>query len=332
MPVMAPSFRETGLDPHQHRVPAAVDVEDLLARQRDLHRPAGELGELARRDLVGERIELAAEAAADGRRHHPDVRLRHVEDLAEQAVHVVRRLGRRPERQLAVRAPLRHGRVLLHGQVRVALEEEDVLADQVRAGERRLDVAELQRHGLVDVRPVAVLVDAHVRVRQRFLDGHQRLERLVLDLDQARGPLGRLLVHRGDGRDRVAHHPDLLDAERFLVLGDRQDAELDGRQVVPRDDGVDAGQRGRARGVDALDERVRVRAPQELAVGHPRQHHVVGELRLAGDLGPGVDLGERLADDRELAVLHAFDTSAVPRLALLFMRSAASSTASRILV
>ena len=39
---------EAGLDPHQHRVAAAVDVEDLLARQRELHRPAGQLGELAR--------------------------------------------------------------------------------------------------------------------------------------------------------------------------------------------------------------------------------------------------------------------------------------------
>ena len=164
---MAPSLREAGLDPHQHRVAAAVDVEDLLARERDLHRPAGDLRELARGDLVGERIELAAEAAADGRRDHADVRLRHVEDLAEEAVHVVRRLGRGPERELAVGAPLGHRRVLLHGQVRVALEEEDVLADEVGLGERRLDVAELERHRLVDVGPVAVLVDAHLRVGQR---------------------------------------------------------------------------------------------------------------------------------------------------------------------
>ena len=170
---------EAGLDPHQHRVPAAVDVEDLLARQRELHRPAGELGQLARRDLVGERIELAAEAAADGRGDHADVRLRHVQDLAEQAMHVVRRLGRRPQRELAVGAPLRHRGVLLHGQVRIALEEEHVLAHEVRLGERRLHVAELQRHRLVDVRPVAVLVDAHLRMGQRVLDRHQRAERLV---------------------------------------------------------------------------------------------------------------------------------------------------------
>ena len=122
---------EARLDPHQHGVPAAVDVEDLLAGQRDLDRAAGELGQLARGDLVGERVELAAEAAPDRRRDHADVRLRHVEDLGEQPVHVVRGLGGGPERELAVRAPLGHRGVLLHGQVGVALEVEDVLADQV---------------------------------------------------------------------------------------------------------------------------------------------------------------------------------------------------------
>src|SRR5712692_6465954 len=62
-------------------------------------------------------------------------------------------------------------------------------------------------------------------------------------------------------------------------------------------------------------------AAQELAVGHARHQEVVGELDLADHLGPGVDLGQRLADDREAVFLHA----RAP-----FMRNAASSTASRI--
>src|SRR5258708_18339194 len=64
-------------------------------------------------------------------------------------------------------------------------------------------------------------------------------------------------------------------------------------------------------------------AAQELAVGHARHQQVVGELGLADHLGPGVDLGQRLADDREAILLHV-------RAPL--MRRAASSTASRILV
>jgi hypothetical protein len=40
-------------------MPAAVAVEDLLARERDLHRPPGELGEPGDHDLVAERIGLS---------------------------------------------------------------------------------------------------------------------------------------------------------------------------------------------------------------------------------------------------------------------------------
>jgi hypothetical protein len=59
------------------------------------------------------------------------VRRRHVEDLGEEPVHVVRRLRRGPERELAVGGPVGDGGVLLHGQMRVALEVENVLAHEV---------------------------------------------------------------------------------------------------------------------------------------------------------------------------------------------------------
>ena len=314
---------EARLDPHQHRVAPAVHVEHFLAGESDLHGPARELGELARRDLVGERVELAAESAAHRRRHHPDMRLRHVEDLAEEAMDVVRRLRGRPQGELAVGSPVRHRRVLLHGQVGVPLEEEHVLANEVRAAERRLHVTELERHRLVDVGAVAVLVDAHVRIGQRLLDGHEGLERLVFDVDEPGRPLRRLLVDRGHCRHRVPDHPDLVHAQRFLVLGDGKNAEFHPRQVVPGDDGVDTGQRPGAHGVDALDEGVRVRASQQLGVGHAGQDEIVGEPGLARDLGPRVDLGQRLADHRKLARAHALAP---------FIRSAASSTASRIFV
>jgi hypothetical protein len=66
---------------------------------------------------------------------------------------------------------------------------------------------------------------------------------------------------------------------------------------VAGDDPVDAGQGASACRVDALDQRVRVGAPQQLAVGHPRHDEIVGEARLPDHLGPRVDLGQRLADD-----------------------------------
>src|SRR5207245_9744417 len=69
-----------------------------------------------------------------------------------------------------------------------------------------------------------------------------------------------------------------------------------------------------------------VRTAQQLAERHARQDHVVGEPRVAGHLAPCVDLGQRLADDREpLAHVMAL-TGRWPIL------NAASSTASTIIV
>jgi hypothetical protein len=216
-------------------------------------------------------------------------------------------------------------RVLLHREVRVALEEEDVLPHQVSAVEGYVDVAELQRDVLVDVRAVAVLVDPGLRMGERVEDGHERRERLVVDLDQPARLLGRLLVDRRDGGHRVADHADFLGAERFLVLRDGQDAELHPRQVRGRDDREDSRQGHGARGVDGPDPRVGVGAAQELGVRHARQEEIVGVFRLADDLRPGIDFRERPADDRELVLGHE-------RASWRPMRRAASSTASRIFV
>ena len=150
-------------------------VEDLFARQRDLHRTARELRELTGDDLVGKRIGLAAEAATDRRRDHADVGGRRGEHLRQHPVDIVRRLGRGPEGQLAVAGPVGDGGVLLHRQMRVALEEEDVLSHEVGARQRGVDVAELQRHVLVDVGSVAVLVDPNLGMRERVEDGHERV-------------------------------------------------------------------------------------------------------------------------------------------------------------
>ena len=164
-------LRETRLDPHQHRVPAPMDVEDLFTRQGDLHGAARQLGQPAGRDLVGEGIELAAETATHRRGDDADMRRGQIEDLGQEPVHVVRRLGGGPERQLAVGAPVRDRRVLLHGQMGVALEEEGVLAHEVGPREGRLDVPELERDGLVDIGTVPVLVDPRFGMGESLLDG-----------------------------------------------------------------------------------------------------------------------------------------------------------------
>jgi hypothetical protein len=183
----------------------------------------------------------------------------------------------------------------------------------------------------VDVGAVAVVVDPDLGMAERLLDRHERLQDLVADLDELARPLGGGLVDRRHGRDGVAHHADLVRAQRLLVLRHGQDAKLHARQVVAGDDAVHAGKRAGPRRIDGEDAGVAVGRAQELRVRHARQDEVIGVPGLAGDLRPRVDLRQRLSDHREL-VLLACHAAPVVTLARPAMRSAASSTASRILV
>jgi len=248
-----------------------------------------------------------------------DVRRRHRQRLRERAVDVVRRLRTRPEHELAVGILGGDGRMLLDRQMRVALVEEGVFEDAVGAGERPLDVAEPQRHGLVDVSGIAVLVDARLRVREAFFGIVERAQRLVLDVDEVeRFERGQLVArdHRGD---RVADEAYAADRERVLVLAHREDAVGNG-EVGAGQHQVDAGTREGTRDVDPDDPRVRHRRAQQLAVHHPRQHHIVRELRLAGDLRAAVDAAAGCAD-------YPHRARSPERLAL---RMTAASTASKI--
>ena len=135
---------DPGPDPHQHRMPAPVGVEDFLARERDLHGAPGDHRQFRRADLVAEGIALAPEPAPDRRRDHPDPAHREVEDLGQGPVDIVRRLGRGPEHEAAAGLDLRNRAVLLHRQVGVPLEEEHILADVIGLRESALEIAKFQ--------------------------------------------------------------------------------------------------------------------------------------------------------------------------------------------
>ena len=206
-------------------------------------------------------------------------------------MHVVGRLRRAPKGDLPVRGgrPVRDGGVLLHRQVRAPVEEEEVLAHQVRVGEPGLDVAELQVDQLLQVALVAVLVDAGLGVRHGVFSIGDGAEPLVLDGDQIQCRCGGLLTRRRDGRDRIAYEAHLVERQRVLVLAHGEDAKGD-RQVFPREHRFHTREGRRLRHVDADDAGVRVRAAEQLRVQHPGQEKIVCELRDPGDLGGRIDL------------------------------------------
>ena len=116
---------------HAHGVPAAVRVEDLLARVEDLDGTPGLLGELRDAELEVERLGLAAERAADGGLDDADAGHVEVEDAGELAMEVVGHLRGGPDGQLPLGVEVADGAVGLDGGVGGALEVVVALDDHV---------------------------------------------------------------------------------------------------------------------------------------------------------------------------------------------------------
>ena len=224
----APVAPEAGSGPHQHRMAAAVGIEDLFAAQRDLHRLAAEHRELGGSQLMGERIALASESSAVGGGDHPDPAGGKLQDLLESAMDVVGHLGRGPQGELPGRVVARQGRVHLDRGMGVAPKQDHVFPDVVRRREPTVDVTELEGHVAMRIAAGSIAVDQGPVLVQRLLERDGLVDRLVLDIDESERPLGGLGIGRGHSRDRFAHMSDLVDGEDGLVLGDGQDPVADG--------------------------------------------------------------------------------------------------------
>ncbi len=151
--------------------------------------------------------------------------------------------------------------MLLHREVRAALEEKGVFAHQVGVSKPLLHVAELEVNQLVQVPQVAVLVDAGLGVGERVHGVGDGAQRLVLDGDAAERGGGCLLAGRRHGRHGIAHEPHLVEGKRVLVLTDREDSKRDG-EVLAGEHGLHARERGGLRRVDRDDAGVGMRAAQ----------------------------------------------------------------------
>ncbi len=285
-------------------MPAAVGVEDLFARVEDLHGPPGHHRELRDTELEIEGLGFAAEGAADRRLDHPHLRHVEVEHPRQLPVQIVGDLGGRPDRELAGGIEVADGAVGLDRRVRRALEEVLAFDHDVRLGHQRVHVAELEAHVLRQVAVLARLprlVDRRLRMRQRLLRVEKIGKRLVHDVDQLQRFVGRVLVHRRHRRHAITDVADLVHAERILVSRPGDDA-VQHRHVAPRHHRAHTLQRQSFRRVDRLDPRVRMRAPQDLRVQHPRQRDVVGVDGAAGGLGQTVGPPQSSADHLELAL------------------------------
>ena len=102
--------------------------------------------------------------------------------------------------------------------MRVAFEEDDILADMLCREHGGIGVAELQRHRLVHIRRA---VDGFSIGGNRLLDRHDGAKFGKLRLDQLERLIGYPLVGGRDRRNRIADITDLFARERLLVLAHR---------------------------------------------------------------------------------------------------------------
>ena len=283
--------RRGELDLLDHVAPVDRRQVSLGTLLRPLDRAAELAGERDHDHVLRVHVELGAEATADVRRDHADLRLGNAEDERVGRAHDVRSLRGGRDRHVAGGAHLAERGARLHR----------------RRDQPLLAVVLLDRHGRVredlvrvagDQRPRVRLVAGRVVVNGRrtagdrqFDVGHVR-QRLVVDLDEL-GCVLRLNACLGhDDRDAVAGEPRLVDGEREVldhldVVGHgpeaRQAVRPDVGEIGPGEGGDDAGRLARLRQVDACDRRVRVRATDDDRMHHPGRGEVVGVRSLAGE-------------------------------------------------
>ena len=199
----------THLDGHLHLVARVTRGDGLLAGVAAVARTAGLLGDERHEDLAAARL-LGAKAAADARLDDLHLRLRNVERLRDHATHVERYLRGGSHRDAAERVGRREGAEGLHGRGLRGLAGVGALKDDVALGECLVQVAKVAGTAAHQVaRDVAALREhkGHVAlgvdhdvVIECLGKVEQRLEHLVVDLDELEGLVGGLLGLGGDDR------------------------------------------------------------------------------------------------------------------------------------
>ena len=224
------------LNGHLHLVARVARGDGLLAGVAAVARTAGLLGNERHEDLAAARL-LGAKAAADARLNDLHLRLRDIERLRDHAAHVEGHLRGGGHRDTPKRVGRREGAEGFHGRGLRGLAGVGAGEHDVALGERLVKVAKIAGTAAHQVAGhvaalrehkghVALGVD-HDVVIERLGKVEQRLEHLVVDLDELECLVGGLLGLGGDNRHLlvlVAH--EVL--ENQAVVGTRLRIALTG--------------------------------------------------------------------------------------------------------
>ena len=252
--------------------------DGLLAGVAAIARTAGLLGDERNEDLAAARL-LGAKATADARLNDLHLRLRDIERLSDHAAHVEGHLRGGGHRDTPKRVGRREGAESFHGRGLRGLAGVGAGEDDIALGERLVQVAIIAGTAAHQVAGhvaalrehkghVALGVD-HDVVIERLGKVEQRLEHLIVDLDELERLVGGLLSLGGDDRHFLVLVTDEV-LENQAVVGTRLRIALagDGKaalgHVLIGVDAHDAGHLQGARRIDGADLGAGIRAALEL--------------------------------------------------------------------
>ena len=276
------------LDGHLHLMARVTRSDGLLTGVAAVARTAGLLGHKRNKDLAAARL-LGAKAAADARLNDLHLRLRDVERLRDHAAHVEGHLRGGGHRDTPERVGRREGAEGFHGRGLRGLAGVGAGKDNVALGEGLVQVAKVAGTAAYQVaRDVAALREhkGHVAlgmdhdvIIECLGKVEQRLEHLIVHLDELERLVGSLLGLGGDDRHLLVLVTDKV-LENQAVVGTRLRIALagDGKaalgHVLVSVDAHDAGHLQGARRIDGADLGAGIRAALELNDERAGGHHV----------------------------------------------------------
>jgi len=280
--------------------------EEVLAPRLDpLHGPAEPARDGRDQHLLGVRVALDAEAAADVGRQHAYARLAEPERGGDGAAHGVGDLRRGPHREETVRRRgMREHAARLDRHAGHAREVEGRLHHDVGVGEAARDVARAARR---DARHVVGPVLEHARRAgsEGALDGRRGRPRLPRHA-HGFGAVGRAVGVVGDDHGhRLAGVPRHGVRDGRVAVGahrgrghQRRHARRALGQLARGEDGDDAGDPQRPARVDGADARVGVRAAHDGRVQEALDAKVVHVTAAAGEQTGVLEATSASADGR----------------------------------
>ena len=298
------------LNGHLHLMARVARGDGLLAGVAAVARTTGLLRHERHEDLAAARL-LGAKAAADARLNDLHLRLRDIERLRDHAAHVEGHLRRGGHRDAAEGVGHREGAEGFHGRGLRGLAGVGAGEHDVALGEGLVKVAKVARAAAHQVaRNVAALREhkGHVAlgvdhdvIIERLGKVEQRLEHLIVDLNEFERLVGSLLGLGGDDRHLlvlVAHQV----LENQAVVGTRLRIALagDGKAalgyVLVGVDAHDAGHLQGARRIDGADLGAGIRAALEFDDERTGGHHIAGVDGTTLEQGLRVLLGLLVGD------------------------------------